>query len=163
MCLQEVFAASDQRELMASANKTYRHFATSYNLFSPPSPQPACNATAISQYAACFVPSCVSNSTVSAHGLLAVLHCGQTVCRMFYTSLSESCISCVSVHFQALRDPFTHCAIQVPHSEYEFPNGLLLLSKYRIKDIKIVSYIEKDPQIKEAVRRAYISAKVSYR
>ena len=161
LCLQEVFAASDQKELVKSANNSYRHSATSYNLLSPPSPQPACNATAISKYSDCFIPNCVSNSTIRADGRLALLHCGQTLCREFYTVLSESCIACVSIHFTALQDPFTHCVSQVPHSEYEFPNGLMLLSKYQIKDLKIVNYIEKDTQIKEAVRRAYISATVS--
>lgn len=165
MCLQEVFGASDQKELVESANKTYPHFASPYNLLSPPSPQRACDATAVSQYAACFIRNCFSNPTVNTggnqHAQLNLLRCSQTVCRELYTPVSQSCISCVSYHFGAVQDPFTHCATQVPHSEYEFPNGLLLLSKYPLKDIKVVNYIENDTQIKEPLRRAYISAEVS--
>lgn len=165
MCLQEVFAASDQKELVESVNKTYPYFASPYNLLTPPSPQRACDAAAVTQYSACFIPNCLLNPAINTGtdrlGQLNLLQCSQSICRRFFTPISQSCISCVSYHFGVVPDPFTHCATQVPHSEYEFPNGLLLLSKYPLKDIKVVNYIENATEIKEPLTRAYISAEVS--
>ena len=166
MCLQEVFAASDQKELIENVSKTYPYFASPYNLLSPPSPQRACDAAAVTQYVTCFIPNCLNNPAVNTGSTrinqLRLLQCSQTVCRQFYTPISQSCIGCISYHFGAVPDPFTHCTTQVPHSEYEFPNGLVLLSKYPLKDIQVVNYIENATEIKEPLIRSYISAEVSY-
>lgn len=166
LCLQEIFAASDQRQMVGSVNGTYPYFASPYNVFSPPSPQRACDAALVAQYSACFIPNCLLNPAVNSGGnsrltQLNLLQCSQSVCRQVYTPISQSCISCVSYHFGLVQDPFTHCATQVSHSEYEFPNGLLLLSKHPLKDIKVVNYIENATLIKEPLVRAYITAEVS--
>ncbi len=52
---------------------------------------------------------------------------------------------------------FTQCATTIPASEYTDTFGLLLLSRYRLRNIKTVDYHPGDSLL---IPRGYISAKV---
>ncbi len=129
-CVQEVWGEKDRDHIIESLKSEYPYAAFAAN---PVSLKPRCSIFKLAPALACVQKKCTGGETSGD-----TLSCGMQYCADGIMGLGNDCFSCISHYFpikSALGAAGT-CLARGTNLVFEGQNGLLLLSKYPINDVK---------------------------
>ncbi len=151
LCLQELIRRQDALDIVEAVKSQYPYHASLDNLTGPVSPQPACSIDEARMLGVCFA-NCAADVNDSTTNCV-FSKCNHRV----LPNLSHVCYVCVLSELgTSAEETITQCASRIPASEYTNPFGVLLLSSYRLSDIKTLDYASDS-----TLRRGYVSAQVN--
>jgi endonuclease/exonuclease/phosphatase family metal-dependent hydrolase len=143
ICLQELWLQQDVLDIISAAQSQfpYSHRFSSNNVQQTvPAP---CETVPFMAYLSCVNASCLQHFS---QGLGAVIACAAVACQTQLSSLSQTCINCqilldsTGVNSTNLDEFYLKGCLSHPTVDFTTTSGLLLLSKYLLKNKRVHTY-----------------------
>jgi endonuclease/exonuclease/phosphatase family metal-dependent hydrolase len=164
VCLQELWLLQDILDVAHAANNMFPYYH-GYDAAGSPgdtvSPSSTvCDLAKFTELQGCLFLNC---RNVLDQGLTAVTDCAFTKCNTVVNQLNQQCINCIVLDTTATNGTLEafqliqQSCVSDPAKNYATTHGLLLLSKYPLKNKKIHTY---HPGVVVPITRGYIAAEI---
>ncbi len=152
LCMQELLRRVDARDVVEAVSEEYPYHASLDNLFEDPSPELSCTPGD-----AAILGGCIAACGASTGDSTAFVNCTFVECNHRVLQIPNVCFACTTAEngAEGVDDPITHCATNVPASEYIKPHGVLILSRYPLQNI-----VTQDYNPDSTLRRGFVRASV---
>lgn len=150
-CLQEVWLTESQRRIRDGVQSSYPHVVTAVDLNrdnSTADPFPACESSSMEIFKTCAAAHCPGS------GFL--LYCMAEKCFLALHQLSQHCLACLM-----FGPPSGQSCLTVPAAQYRSTaSGLMLLSKRKLTNVQVQSFLPDPIPQQHGAIRGYIQAEV---